>query len=156
MVLKMGFLEKVVSNNIINLAVLSWFSAQALKVVVALLMHKKWDFKRFSESGGMPSSHSSTVCSITTFIMLSQGYRSLEFGLAFVFSMIVMYDAAGVRRAAGEQAKILNRIVKDFNKTNPKQLTKELKELLGHTKTEVFVGGLIGIIIAVVYWNMLK
>lgn len=152
----MSFLIKIFSNNIINIAVLSWFIAQGLKVVVILLQQKKWDFRRFSESGGMPSSHSSSVCSVTTFVLLLEGFKSSIFGITLVFSMVVLYDAAGVRRAAGEQAKILNRIVRDWNKTSPKKLQKELKEFLGHTKTEVFIGMLLGIFIGIVYWNLCK
>lgn len=142
---------KIFSNDIINIAVLGWVIAQAAKVILVLLQQKKWDFTRFTGSGGMPSSHSSTVAGLTTYILKTEGFSSPLFALALVFSIVVMYDAAGVRRAAGEQAKILNRIVKDWNKTNPKKLQKELKELLGHTKTEVFVGMILGIAIALVY-----
>lgn len=152
----MSFLSKIISNNIINVAALSWFIAQGLKGIVVLVQQKKWDFRRFSESGGMPSSHSSSVCSVATYVFLLEGFKSSLFGITLIFSLVVMYDAAGVRRAAGEQAKILNRIVRDWNKLSPKKLQKELKEFLGHTKTEVFVGMLLGIFIAIVYWNIIK
>ncbi len=152
----MNILTKIFSNNIINLAIISWFIAQAIKVIIVLLQQKKWDFRRFTESGGMPSSHSSSVCSVATYVFLLEGFKSTYFGITFVFALVVLYDAAGVRRAAGEQAKILNRIVRDWNNTSPKKLQKELKEFLGHTKTEVFVGMLLGIFVTIIYWNICK
>ena len=131
-------------------ALIGWFVAQFIKVVTVLIKNKKMDFKRFVGSGGMPSSHASFVTSLTTAIFFIDGYNSTIFSLACVLSLVVMYDAAGVRRAAGQQAKILNRIVEDWKKSSYQDTEKKLKELLGHTPKEVFVGAILGILIGII------
>lgn len=126
-------------------AIISWFAAQLVKVVLVLISSKKLDFGRFVGSGGMPSSHSALVCSLTTAIGCTEGVSSGLFAVCAVFSLVVMYDAAGVRRAAGQQAKILNRLVETWGKVEHSETEKKLKELLGHTPKEVFVGAILGI-----------
>ena len=96
----------------------------------------------------MPSSHSSTVTALCVAVGLTDGFQSSVFAVSFILALVVMYDAAGVRRAAGQQAKILNKIVEDWGKTNYRDTEKKLKELLGHTPVEVFAGALLGIAIA--------
>jgi hypothetical protein len=135
-------------NPILITAVAAWFSAQTLKIIVVMVLTKKIDFKRFISAGGMPSSHSALVTSMATAIGKIEGWSSPITALAVVVALIVMYDAAGVRRSAGKQAEVINKIIEEF--LRPQRLIKEerLKELIGHTPTEVFAGGILGIIIA--------
>ena len=127
---------------------LSWFVAQLLKVIHTIIKSKRIDFSRFVGSGGMPSSHSSFVTALATAVGLEDGFVGSAFAIATVLALVVMYDAAGVRRAAGQQAKILNKIVEEWEQADFEHTDKRLKELLGHTPKEVFVGGLLGIAIA--------
>ncbi len=131
-------------------AIVAWFLAQLIKVVLVLVTSKKLDFGRFVGSGGMPSSHSALVTSLATAICFIEGYKSPLFAASAVFALVVMYDAAGVRRAAGQQAKILNKIVEDWGKASYSDTEKKLKELLGHTPKEVFAGAVLGIIIGII------
>lgn len=128
--------------------ILAWFIAQLLKVIHTIVKNKKIDFRRFIGSGGMPSSHSSFVTSLATSVGLDKGFAGSEFAIAAVFALVVMYDAAGVRRAAGQQAKILNKIVEEWERADFAMTDKRLKELLGHTPKEVFAGAILGILIA--------
>ena len=131
-------------------AIIGWFLAQLIKVILVLIKNKKIDFSRFVGSGGMPSSHSAIVTALSTAICITDGYRSSSFALSVVLALIVMYDAAGVRRAAGQQAKILNRIVDEWSKSSFSENEKKLKELLGHSPKEVFAGAILGIIIGII------
>lgn len=131
----------------------AWFTVQIFKLLADAVVNRKLNFKRFVETGGMPSSHSAVVASLMTAIGLSEGFDSPIFAVSFVFSFIVMYDAAGVRLAAGKQAKVLNQLI------NSKQVkvdtNEKLKELLGHTPIQVFVGAIYGIIvgyIVMLFW----
>ncbi len=145
----MAFFKEIAHNYVLIAALLSWFAAQALKVVFVLLFEKRLDFRRFVGAGGMPSSHSAFVTSITTMVGVENGFDSALFAVCFVMSCVVMYDAAGVRRAAGMQAKILNQMVQHWNES-PEIQGQRLKELLGHTPFEVIAGAALGILIAVV------
>ena len=129
-------------------ALMGWLVAQILKIVI--VTDKKLDFKRIIASGGMPSSHASFVMSLTMSVGFTQGFDSIAFAISFVLAFIVMYDASGVRRAAGQQASILNKIVDDVMKADYSQTPKKLKELLGHTPIEVFAGAIVGAIIAII------
>lgn len=129
-------------------AIICWFAAQVLKVITVLVTDKRIDFGRFIGAGGMPSSHSAFVTGLAVAIGLDSGFSSHMFSIAAVLALIVMYDAAGVRRAAGEQAKILNRLVEDWEKRNYQNTEVHLKELLGHTPMQVFAGAILGIAIA--------
>lgn len=143
----MTFFQGIFKNEVFNVSITSWFIAQALKVMLTLLTQKKFDLYRFVGSGGMPSSHSSIVMGLSTAVGLKNGWDSVLYALSLVFALIVMYDAAGVRRAVGKQAIILNKILHD--KQKHKQIEeKRLKELVGHTPIEVFAGALLGILIA--------
>ncbi|WP_227762675.1 divergent PAP2 family protein [Zhaonella formicivorans] len=132
---------------IIATSLIAWLIAQSLKFLITLLRFKKIDFRKFISPGGMPSAHSALVSSLTLKVGLMEGFGSTLFAICLVFSLIVMYDAAGVRHAAGKQAQILNRLVEDYYKSHTIS-EKRLKELLGHTPIEVFGGMLLGIIIA--------
>lgn len=129
---------------------ITWAFVQSVKVISDLIIHKKFNIKRFWGSGGMPSSHSAFVTSLTTVAALSEGLDSLIFAVCFIFSLVVMYDAAGVRRAAGKQAKVLNQIIESKGDIN---IQEKLIELLGHTPIEVFVGAIVGIISATILYN---
>ena len=125
---------------------LVWFGIQLFKFIYDLVKSKKFNFKRLMQAGGMPSSHSGVVVSLTTMIGKNGGINSPLFAVALIFSFIVMYDAAGVRRAAGKQAKLLNRIIETPGLTNV-QVQEKLVEVLGHTPIQVFVGAFLGIIV---------
>jgi len=141
------FINAIINNRTITVPMFAWFLAQLLKVINVLVSSKKIDFTRFIGSGGMPSSHSAFIVSLTTVVAKIKGIDSVEFGISLAVSLIVMYDAAGVRRAAGKQAKVLNRLIYSHN--DKVQFDEKLKELLGHSPFEVFMGALLGILIGI-------
>ncbi|SHH08715.1 divergent PAP2 family protein [Tepidibacter thalassicus] len=145
----MSFFEGLLNNDVFMVCFTAWFIAQLLKVVITFVFEKKIDISRFVGSGGMPSSHSSFVTSLATGVGIKKGYDSVEFALSLVLALIVMYDAAGVRRAVGKQAKILNKMIEDIHAHKKDIFTeKRLKELIGHTPVEVISGAILGIVIA--------
>ena len=121
----------------------TWFCVQTFKVLWELATTKKFNFKRIIGAGGMPSSHSAIVVSITTMVGRSQGINSVIFAVSLIFSLVVMYDACGVRRQAGKQARILNDIVNTPGLTTV-QVREKLVEALGHTPLQVIVGAIVG------------
>lgn len=129
-------------------SLLGWFVAQVLKIVLS--WDKKFDFKRIVGSGGMPSSHASFVMALTMAAGFESGFDSVVFAACAVMAFVVMYDAAGIRRSAGQQAAILNKLVESLRKADFPNTEKKLKELLGHTPLEVFGGAVLGIIIAII------
>ncbi len=143
----MQFFQEIVLNRPLRVAVVCWFAAQALKVVFHFVIEQRWEFSRFFGLGGMPSSHSSVVCGLATSIGLASGFNSSIFALSFVLAAVVMTDAAGVRRAAGQQAAVLNRIVRDMIAEGHGFTYDSLKELLGHSPFEVLIGALIGVLV---------
>lgn len=122
--------------------------AQIIKFFFHLIVKRQADLRLFTTTGGMPSSHAAGVMSLSTAVGLIRGFSSIEFSIAIGYAFIVMYDAAGVRRAAGKQAACLNRIIMDIYKQELKEAGGKLKELLGHTPLQVFVGALFGIFYA--------
>ena len=128
----------------------TWFFIQLFKLIYDLVTTKKFNFKRILGAGGMPSSHSAVVVALSTMIGKAYGVNSAIFGLSIIFAFVVMYDAAGVRRAAGKQAKLLNKIVQTPGLSNV-EVTERLQEVLGHTPTQVFVGAFIGIIVGLIF-----
>lgn len=142
----MTVLQELLNNKYIIVPMFVWLGIQIFKTVWDLVKKKKFNFKRILGAGGMPSSHSAVVCCLSTLIGRNVGFDSAIFGLAVIMSLVVMYDAAGVRRAAGKQAKILNKIVNTPGLAI-ETVQEKLQEVLGHTPVEVFVGALIGIII---------
>ena len=128
--------------------------AQFIKVITYLCTHKKINFKIFTTTGGMPSSHTAGVIALTTSIALIDGIDSLLFAVSLGFSLVIMQDAAGLRRAAGKTAATLNRLVDEFVQKNQGVKPYDaLKELLGHTPLEVFCGMILGIIVPLVIHN---
>lgn len=140
----MKILQEIFTNKAIIIPAVAWFLAQLIKVVGVIFKDKRIDFTRLVGSGGMPSSHSAFIVCLTTVVGKSRGWNSAEFGIAFAISLIVMYDAAGVRRAAGLQAKVLNQLI--FSQDHKINLDVKLKELLGHSPLEVVMGAILGII----------
>lgn len=127
----------------------AWLIAQVIKVMEDSLRHRRFDLRRLASAGGMPSSHTALVLSLTTVIGSKRGLNSPEFAISAIFSVVVMYDATGVRRAAGRQAAVLNRIIDDlFHREGIRE--ERLRELLGHTPVEVIAGALLGIVVSLV------
>ena len=136
----------MLGNQLLMSAVTGWVVAQFLKTLIDFALNKNFNAERLVGSGGMPSSHSATVCGMTTAAMLKYGVGSFEFAVSFVLSMIVMYDAIGVRRETGKQAKLLNSILSENPlKLNAEVLQEKLKEYVGHTPLQVLAGAILGI-----------
>lgn len=145
----MDVFTNFIQNKYIYIPFLLWALIQSYKVIYDLIATKKFNFKRIIGAGGMPSSHSAIVTSLATLIGKNEGVDSPIFAVSLFLALIVMYDACGVRRAAGKQAAILNKIVQTPGLTSV-QVSEKLVELLGHTPIQVFVGALIGIIAGIV------
>ncbi len=145
----MKVIGEIFTNKYLYIPVLLWFFIQLFKVIWDLVKEKKFDFKRILGAGGMPSSHSAVVCSLAVLIGKEYGFSSSIFALSLIFAFVVMYDACGVRRAAGKQAKLLNKIISTPGLTGV-QVQERLVEVLGHTPVQVFVGALIGIIAGII------
>ena len=142
----MNDIQGFITNKYIYIPLLIWFFIQLFKVICDLIINKKFNFKRIMGAGGMPSSHSAIVTSLATLIGKNEGVDTSMFAMSVIFAMVVMYDAAGVRRAAGKQARLLNKIVETPGLTNL-QVQERLVEVLGHTPLQVIVGATIGIIV---------
>lgn len=151
----MTFLTDLITNSILVAAVLGWLIAQILKTVIHTLFTKEFTAERLVGSGGMPSSHSATVCALATAVCYEYGAGSFEFAISVIVAIIVMYDAMGVRRETGIQAKLLNDIIKTFEDMGRSELTAydKLKEFIGHTPLQVLMGALLGILIAVIIYG---
>lgn len=140
------YLSHILHNKVIIASFLAWFVAQLIKIVTEAIMKKEVGIDRITGAGGMPSSHASYVSALATSVLKIKGAESAEFGIALAIAIVVMYDAAGVRAAAGNQAKLLNQLI--FSRVV--QYDKKLKELLGHTPIEVVAGAFLGIVIGLV------
>jgi acid phosphatase family membrane protein YuiD len=125
---------------------LAWAIAQVMKVIISSLRHHRLDLRALAEMGGMPSSHAAIVAGLTAAVGRLDGVRSATFAIALILSTVVMYDAQGVRRAAGRQAAVLNRVVEDMVAMRGIQEDR-LRELIGHTPFEVLVGAGLGVAI---------
>ena len=139
----------IITNKYLYVPILLWFFIQTFKVIYDLITLKKLDFKRIMGAGGMPSSHSAIAVSTATLIGKYEGFDTAIFALAVIFSFVVMYDAAGVRRAAGKQARLLNKIIETPGMSTL-EVQGKLVEVLGHTPIQVFVGAAIGIIVGLI------
>lgn len=138
----------IFDNHILVVALLACLFAQVLKVVFELVRHGKANLKVLTETGGMPSSHSALVAALATGVGQTRGWSSAEFAIAFVVAVIVMYDAAGVRQAAGKQARLLNQIIDELFSEKPEFNEDRLKELLGHTPVQVIAGSVLGVVVS--------
>lgn len=140
-------MTQLLENKIIWTALLAWLVAQVLKVITDLIKGKHLNVRRFVGAGGMPSSHSSMVTALCTAVALNEGLGSTMFALSAVLAMIVMYDAAGVRRETGIQAKMLNWMAENWHEGDAIRYEKKLKEFVGHTPLEVLAGAILGVLI---------
>ncbi len=146
----MNFLYELVHNMIFMSAVLGWFIAQVLKTVIYMFINKKFVAERMVGSGGMPSSHSATVCALATAAGMTYGGSSFEFAISVILAIIVMHDAMGVRRETGIQARVINEMLEAFTNMGKEMSPEEkLKEFVGHTPLQVLAGAILGILIAV-------
>ena len=137
------------SLEIIISAMIGNSLAQFYKFIVYLIVYKQLNFKRLFQTGGMPSSHSSFMMAMTTSTGLIAGFNSVSFAIALTIALVVMYDAAGLRRAVGRQASVLNQIVSEIFSEHPHLSSQKFRELLGHTPIEVFIGAILGIVVAI-------
>ena len=153
----MSGLDEILSNQVLVSAALGWLVAQILKTLIDIWYNKSFSPDRLWGSGGMPSSHSATVCALMISTAFEYKVSSFEFAVSFVLATIVMHDAMGVRRETGRQAKLLNLILdSDFMEIKGiEDFEKRLKEFVGHTPLQVFMGAVLGIIIAVIINMML-
>ena len=138
----------IINNRILWVALAASLVAQVLKLMVDYGVNRKINIRVLVETGGMPSSHASTVTALATAVGQVKGWSSVEFAIATVFAIIVMYDAAGVRQAAGKQARILNQIIDEVFYEHQNFNEDRLKELLGHTPKQVIMGFILGVAIA--------
>lgn len=145
----MQIFNDIIHNKCVYIPFILWFLIQTFKVLTELIVNKKLDVKRIIGAGGMPSSHSAVVCSLATCIGRQYGFDSGIFAISMVMAFVVMYDAAGVRRAAGKQARILNKILETPGLTTG-EVQEKLVEVLGHTPIQVFVGAILGITIGAI------
>ncbi len=151
----MDFLYALIHNTLFMSAVTGWFVAQILKTAIHMYFFG-FNAERLVGSGGMPSSHSATVCALATAAGYQYGGGSFQFAITAIFAIVVMYDAIGVRRETGLQAQVINEMM-DFFKTmgQPVSYEEKLKEFVGHTPMQVLVGAILGILIALLYCNLM-
>ena len=136
-------------NHILLVTIIAWMLAQSIKVTIGVIRQRKFDFRWFVGPGGIPSSHATGASALATSIGLSYGFDTVSFALAVAFAIVVMFDAQNVRRAAGKQARILNKMMEDIYWQGRIE-EAQLRELLGHTPVEVFAGVILGILIAII------
>lgn len=136
---------KITGNHIIDCALVAWFLAQVIKVILDLILTRKFDWHRFVSSGGMPSSHSAFVMACTTAVARTEGLGSPLFGVCVVMAAVVMYDACNVRRSAGDTAKLVNQLLRHVEKLTAEDFADDLKIIMGHTPLQVLMGALLGV-----------
>ena len=147
----MSVFEQIRSNQVLVSACLGWLVAQILKTLIDMWATGSFKLERMYGNGGMPSSHSATVCALVTSTVYVYGFSSFEFAISFFFALVVMVDAMGVRRETGKQAQLLNMMMEEdfWNFDDPRAFEMRFKELIGHTPLQVMVGAILGIIVAV-------
>lgn len=149
----MIFFEQLAQNKILIVTITAWAVSCLLKGCIYALSNGRFLLNRFFGSGGMPSSHSATVVSLAAATGLSQGFNSAYFSICVVLALVVMYDASGIRRAAGQHAKFINMIMDVIAEQDAEKKQTKLKEILGHTPLEVLAGAVLGAIIAAVSYS---
>ena len=145
-----GIFQQLKQNNVLWVTLIAWVLAQSIKVALGIIREKKFDFRWFVGPGGLPSAHAAGASALATSIGLKYGFDTVSFALAAAFAIVVMFDAQNVRRATGKQAGILNKMMEDIY-WQGKIREAQLRELLGHTPIEVFLGMSLGILIAVIF-----
>ncbi len=148
----MAPVEEFLNNRLFLVTLSAWVIAQTLKVTIGVIREKRFNFRWFIGTGGMPSAHSAVVSCLATSVGLQYGFDSSIFVITLVFTFIVLFDAQGFRRAAGRQAGILNKMLDDIY-WKKRMDNERLKELLGHTPVEVFMGILIGVLVSLVSYR---
>ena len=144
----MAFLQGLIHNPVLVAGVMGWFVAQIAKTIIHLLLTKKLVWERMVGSGGMPSSHSATVCALATAAGIQYGSESFAFAISVILAIVVMHDAMGVRRETGIQARVLNEMMTLFREMGTKMsVGDKLKEFVGHTPLQVWIGALLGIVV---------
>ena len=146
----MAYFEQFFNNKVFFVVLFAWLFSCVLKGFLVWIKNRKLDMTRFMGPGGMPSSHSTIVTSLAMCIGFKMGFDSPVFVVCCAFALVVMYDASGIRRAAGQQAKMINMIIDAWEETDPVEKQIRLKELLGHTPLEVWAGATLGVVIAVI------
>jgi uncharacterized protein len=141
-------ISQILDNRILLVAIAACLIAQVLKLIIDLIQNGKFSVKVLTTTGGMPSAHSALVTALAAGVGESLGWKSAEFAIATIFAIVVMYDAAGVRQAAGKQARILNQMIDELFSEDHKFNEEKLKELLGHTPVQVIAGSILGIAIS--------
>ena len=142
-------LYEIVTNKVLLISISAWAVAQLLKLFFSLAREKRFDLRYFAASGGMPSAHSATVSALATAVAMTQGLGSVAFAITAIVAMVVMYDAAGVRRAVSQQSIILNRVIRELLEKRPrKEVERDLREFIGHTPFQVIAGAVVGILTA--------
>ncbi|NET36857.1 MAG: divergent PAP2 family protein [Cyanothece sp. SIO1E1] len=141
-------ISNIFDNRVLLVALIACLTAQVLKVIIDIAQNGKLNLRILVETGGMPSAHSALVTALATGIGQTMGWASSEFALATIFAIIVMYDAAGVRQAAGKQARILNQIIDELFQEHSEFNENRLKELLGHTPVQVMAGLILGVTVS--------
>lgn len=147
--IEMDALLEIVTSKYLYVPILVWFGIQTFKVIWDLVETKKFNFKRILGAGGMPSSHSAVTMCLAMMVGKAAGFSSPTFAISLILAIVVMYDAAGIRRAAGKQARILNKIVNTPGLSTG-EVQERLVEVLGHTPVQVFVGAVIGVIVGII------
>ena len=141
-------LSRLPVNPIIFGTLIAWLFAQLLKIFIVFIEDRRWNFKRFMGSGGMPSSHTTGIVTAATLLYRYEGGMSSVFGITVIIGFVIMYDASGVRREAGNHAEILNILLEKWDDTTI--VRKKFKELIGHTPVEVIAGAALGMMIGAV------
>lgn len=141
-------ISDIINNRVLLVALVACFVAQGLKLIFEVIKNRKVDLRVLVTTGGMPSAHSALVTALATGVGQTLGWSSANFALAVIFAIIVMYDAAGVRQAAGKQARILNQMIDELFEEKPDLFQERLKELLGHTPIQVIAGSILGVTIS--------
>ena len=142
-------LHDLITNWVLIIALCAWMLAQLVKLLVALVQGKGLDLSFFISSGGMPSAHSAMVCALATAVGMRDGFGSAYFAITVILALVVTYDAAGVRQSVGQQSVVLNRIILELKRKEPMiKIEADLRELMGHTPFEVYIGAALGIVMA--------
>ena len=148
-------LREIIANEVLVITLCSWALTQIIKVFVVLIREKRFDARYFVRSGGMPSAHSAVVTALSTGIAMTQGLGSAAFSVAAIMALIVMYDAAGVRRSVSRQSVILDRMWKEIRLGHPRdKVERDLRQFIGHTPFQVIIGAAIGILVAWVWLTL--
>lgn len=139
---------EIFTNRSLMCALTAWFVAQAIKIPTYYMVEKKWEWRRFFGSGGMPSSHTAMVVALALTVGAFDGFNTPEFALSFAFAAIVMYDACNVRRETGKQGEVINEILEHMLVDGKPISDQEFKELVGHSPFEVLGGVIVGCVCA--------